>query len=112
MYKQGDILLIPFPFTDLGAIKQRPVLVLSNTDYNGLQQDIVVAAITSNVTNKDYSVLITSSDLDDGRLKVDSLIRADKIYTFSNRMVIKKFGHLKPEVFQRIREQIEKLISS
>jgi mRNA interferase MazF len=50
MYKQGDILLIPYPYSDLTAIKQRPVLVLSNSYYNESHQDIVVAAITSNVT--------------------------------------------------------------
>jgi len=111
MYKQGDILLIPFPYTDLMATKQRPVLVLSNTNYNGLHQDIVVAAITSNVTDKDYSIYVTANDLDEGQLKVDSLIRADKIYTFSNRIVIRKFGHLKSEVFLKVKEKIEKLIS-
>jgi mRNA interferase MazF len=47
MYKQGDILLIPFPYSDSTAIKQRPVLVISNSHYNESQQDIIVAAITS-----------------------------------------------------------------
>lgn len=57
MYRQGDILLIPFPFSDLSSIKQRPVLVLSNSEYNRSQQDIVVAAITSNVTERDYLIV-------------------------------------------------------
>jgi mRNA interferase MazF len=56
MYRQGDILLIPFPFSDLSSTKQRPVLVLSNSEYNWSQQDIVVAAITSNVTERDYLI--------------------------------------------------------
>jgi mRNA interferase MazF len=45
MYKQGDILLIPFPYSDLTATKQRPVLVLSNSHYNESHQDIVVVAL-------------------------------------------------------------------
>lgn len=50
MHKQGDILLIPIPFTDLTSSKRRPVLVVSNDEYNKVTRDIVVAAITSNLT--------------------------------------------------------------
>ncbi len=85
MYRQGDILLIPIPFSDLTSHKKRPVLVLSNDDYNSRTEDIVVAAITSNITAKDYIVMLTSSDLDEGTLKVDSCIRVDKIYTLSQK---------------------------
>jgi hypothetical protein len=41
MYRQGDILLIPIPFSDLTSHKKRPVLVLSNDDYNSRTEDIV-----------------------------------------------------------------------
>jgi mRNA interferase MazF len=65
MYKQGDIVLIPFPYSDLSTTKQRPVLVLSNTTYNKSQSDLVVAAITSNLISKTYSIKITDDDLDE-----------------------------------------------
>ncbi|MDQ0167274.1 mRNA interferase MazF [Bacillus horti] len=110
MYKQGDILLIPFPNTDLSSTKQRPVLVLFNSNYNESNQDIVVAAITSNLTKKKYSVLISNKDLIEGQLKVNSMIRSDKIYTFSNQIILKKFGHLKSEVLEKVTEQIKRLI--
>jgi hypothetical protein len=32
--EQGDILLIPVPFTDLSSQKRRPVIVISNASYN------------------------------------------------------------------------------
>ena len=111
MYKQGDILLIPFPYSDLSATKQRPVLVLSNTSYNLVNQDIVVAAITSNLASRDYFIRITTDDLDVGQLKVESGILADKIYTLSSRIVNKKFGHLKSDCLLKVKQQIEKLIS-
>ena len=50
MPEQGNILLIPIPFTDLSSQKRRPVIVISNDDYNRQTADIVVVAMTSNVT--------------------------------------------------------------
>ncbi|KXG77483.1 hypothetical protein AN619_04680 [Thermotalea metallivorans] len=81
MYKQGEFLLIPIPFSDLTSNKKRPVLVLSNDDYNDKTEDIIVAAIISNLATKEYVVMLSSDDLDEGTVKVDSSIRVDKIYT-------------------------------
>ncbi len=110
MYKQGDILLIPVPFSDLASQKKRPVLVLSNFQYNKKADDIVVAAITSNLEDKGYTLLISNNDLDEGELKVNSCIRADKIYTLSQHIVLKKFGSVKNYVFSKVKEKINILI--
>ena len=95
MYKQGDILLIPIPFTDLSSSKKRPVLVMSNSEYNAKTEDVIVLAATSNIKEKDYSIIFTNSDMAEGYIKVDSCIRADKIYTllaFIYRAVRKPFN--------------------
>ncbi|MDN5317882.1 MAG: mRNA interferase MazF [Thermoanaerobacterium sp.] len=110
MYKQGDILLIPIPFSDLTSSKKRPVLVLSNDDYNNKTDDVIVAAITSNITRKDYTVLISNKDMQEGNLHVDSCVRVDKIYTLSQNIVINKFGRVKPEVLNKIKEKLNKII--
>ena len=110
MYKQGDILLIPIPFTDLTSSKKRPVLVLSNNDQNSKTDDIIVAAITSNIISKDYSIFITSSDLLKGNLKVDSCIRVDKIYTLAQNIVIKKFGEVNDDIMNGVKNKINELI--
>ena len=83
MHKQGDILLIPLPFTDLTSNKKRPVLVLSRHGYNNIADDLIVATVTSNVDTKPYVVPFGNSDMTDGFLKVASCVRADKIYTLS-----------------------------
>ncbi len=110
IHKQGDILLIQIPFTDLTSSKKRPVLVLSNNNYNFKTNDIIVAAITSNITPKDYSIFITNNDLLEGDLKADSYIRADKIYTLSQDIVIKKFGRVNNDIINKVRNKIDKLI--
>lgn len=110
MYKKGEILLIPIPFTDLTSSKRRPVLVVSNNNYNNKTNDIVVVAITSNLASKDYSVMLTNSDLESGSLKLDSCIRADKIYTLSQNIVIKKFGLVKIETLDSVIDEVSELI--
>ena len=72
MFKQGGILLIPIPFSDLTSSKKRPVLVLSNNDYNTKTGDIIVAAVTSNITSKDYNIFISNKDMQEGNLHVNS----------------------------------------
>ena len=112
MHKQGEILLIPIPFSDLSSSKKRPVIVLSNEYYNSKTDDIIVAAITSNILSKEYSVLITSNDLVEGNLKVDSCIRADKIYILSKNIVIKKFGKVNSDILSELKDKVKKLIDN
>ena len=52
IYKQGDILLVPFPFTDQTSSKQRPAVVLSSESYNRVHLDIILAPITSQFLNR------------------------------------------------------------
>lgn len=93
MYIQGNILLIPIPFSDLTSSKRRPVLILSNSLYNQKTEDLVVAAVTL-----------------EGNLKIPSIIRADKIYTLSKHIVIKKFGSVKPEIVEQVKQKVFELL--
>ena len=106
MYNQGDILLVPLPFTDLSSQKRRPVLVLSKEDYNNAADDLIVAAITSYIDSKPYNVLLSNADMADGTLKVDSCVRADKIYTLSQSIVVKHFGKVKFEIIEKTKNKI------
>ena len=105
-YSQGDILLVPLPFTDLSSQKRRPVLVLSKDDYNNVSDDLIVVAITSYIDAKPYIVLLSNDDMVDGTLKVDSCIRADKIYTLSQNIVVKRFGKVESEIIEKTKIKI------
>ncbi len=109
MPEQGDILLIPIPFTDLLSQKRRPVIVVSNNAYNQKTADIVVVAMTSNPVPADYSFPITSSDLDKGTLNRPGRVRADKIYTLSQSIVVKTFGRVNETTLERIRQALRDL---
>ena len=109
-YSQGDILLVPLPFTDLSSQKRRPVLVLSKDDYNNVVDDLIVAAITSNIDTKPFIVQLTNDDMADGKLKTASCIRADKIYTLSQDIVVKRFGKVKTEIFENTKAKLLAII--
>ena len=112
MYKSGDILLIPIPFTDLSSAKKRPCIVISGTNYNRLTKDIIVMAITSKLSDKKYSVRITNDDLAYGMLPTTSQIRVDKIYTISQKIVQRKLASANTEINDKIFELFDEIISN
>ena len=109
MAKQGEIVLIPIPFTDLSSQKRRPVVIVSNDAYNNKTSDIVVVAMTSNPASVDYSFAITATDLEKGALNRPSKIRVDKIYTLSQTIIVKTFGQVNTKTLERIRQTLKTL---
>jgi len=80
MPEQGDIVLIPVPFTDLSSQKRRPVIVVSNDLYNRQSADVVVVAMTSNPAKTPFSFRVTSSELIEGTLNRPGTVRVDRSY--------------------------------
>ena len=109
-YNQGDILLIPIPFSDLSLSKKRPVLVVSKDEYNSSSLDLIVVAITSNLNYSENKVMLENEDLVDGRLKRISSIKSDKIYSLSKGIVIKRFGAIKREKLIQVISAIKDII--
>jgi mRNA interferase MazF len=107
---QRDIVLINFPFSDLSGAKVRPALVLSNNTYNSTNLDAVVLALTSNLSRLDYSVLVTNSDLESGRLPVDSAIRVDKPFSVLQGKVLKVQAKVTVTKFEEVMVAIAQMI--
>jgi len=110
MYKQGEIITIPFPFTDLTIVKQRPALIISKNQYNEKTEDIIVCGITSNLKNSEFSVLIDNKNLVEGKIPTKSRIKVDKIYTLRKNMIRNKIARVDQETFNKIKEEFHSLI--
>lgn len=93
----GDIVLLPFPFSDLSSQKKRPALVLTPPDAVG---DFIALAITSR-TASFPAVAISNDDLLAGNLPKPSWIRTDKVFTFSQSLLVAHIATLKPAILQR-----------
>lgn len=110
MYKQGEIIIVPFPFSDLSSIKQRPVLVLSKSKDNLNSDDIITCGITSNLKNSKYSILITNGDLQKGEIPRESRIKVDKLFTIDKNIIKKKVAMLKKETLDIVKKEFVNLI--
>ena len=111
MLNQGELVLIPVPFTDLSSQKRRPVILISNTNYNCVSKDVIVVAVTSNLTVFPHSLPLVGADLSNGTLNRPSMIRADKIYTLEKTLIIKSFGIVKSEIVDRVRSEIQTILA-
>lgn len=110
-FEQKDIVLVPFPYTDLTYIKKRPVVIISNNSFNNKNDDVLVAVITSKTFYDDFSVEIDNDSLEYGMLPEKSIIKTSKLFTINKNLIIKKFSKLTDEKFNQIVYKINDFIS-
>ncbi len=65
-YRQGDIVLVPFPFTDLTSAKRRPALVVSPDSFNQHSQHLILLAVTSHLSGDENIIALQESDFLEG----------------------------------------------
>ena len=104
-FEPGTIVLVPFPFTNLKSNKRRPAVVVSSRAYNARNPDAWCCAMTSNLDNTAHSVLVSQRDLGEGRLPVDSRIKADKLATLELGMM-KAIGRLRPATLSQLYKEL------
>ena len=112
-YKQRDIVLVSFPFSDLSHQKVRPVLIVSNDNYNQQFADVVVCGLTTNLTLAPYSVLVDPADVEQpGTLRHKSRIKVNALASLEQSLLIKQVTRLKAETFAQVIAEIHNLIRS
>jgi mRNA interferase MazF len=87
---KGDVVIIPFPFSDLTQAKRRPALVLATLTGD----DIILCQITSQNVKDKYAIPIDNDDFTEGTLKRKSNIRPNRIFTADRKIIIYKAGHI------------------
>ena len=109
-YEQGEIIIVPFPFSDLRSIKRRPVLVLSKKLDNIASDDIITCGITSNVRESKHSVLIENKNLERGKIPIQSRIKVDKLFTLDKKIIEKSVGKINEETFNKVKKEFFNLL--
>lgn len=110
MYKQKEIVLVPFPYSDLSSSKKKPVLIVSNDEYNAKHDEVVVCVITSNLFQDEYSLLIENENLEFGLLPEKSVVKVHKLFTIHKSKILKKFSIVTDEFYLKIFSALQHLL--
>ena len=100
---KGDVVVVPFPFSDLSQSKRRPALVLAELDGD----DLILCQITSQLNKDRYSDTLPQGEFQSGSLKQTSHIRPNRLFTADRNIILYSAGRLKK---QKMDEVIEKVI--
>ena len=83
-FVKGDVVVVPFPFSDFTQSKRRPAVVI--TVLSG--EDLILCQITSQVIKDKYAVSISDEDFETGGLKQPSNVRPNRIFTTDSPLVL------------------------
>ncbi len=105
-FVKGEVVVIPFPFSDLSGSKKRPALVLA--DLPG--DDLLLCQITSQNSRDIHAVPLLVSDFLNGSLPVDSFIRPTRLFTADKNIIIRKAGLIRTKTISDVIQTIMKVI--
>jgi mRNA interferase MazF len=106
-FKQGDVLLVPYPFTDQSGSKQRPAVVISSLNYNQTHPDIILAPITSQITALPDQVTLTEWRA--AGLVKPSVVKP-LLSSFDARLIRRKLGELSASDCAQVRTLFAKIL--
>ncbi len=103
--KKGDIVLVPFPFTDLKGSKNRPALVLING-----KMDVTVSFISTQLHLHVATDVLLKPNTENG-LKKNSLLRIEKIATIDKLLVLGILGKLDSKVISELDKKLIEILN-
>ena len=108
-YSFGDVVLVPFPFTDQSAIKKRPAVVVSSAEYHAQRRDLVIMAITSQLRPRSAFGEFTVTEWKKAGLIAPSAVKP-VLTTIDKRLVLRKLGQLQTPDLRSLRATIHQLL--
>lgn len=102
-FVKGDVVVVPFPFSDLSQYKRRPALVIASLTGN----DLILCQVTSKIITDTYAVSLDDTDFATGSLKQPGNIRPNRLFTADSHIILYSVGSL---TNKKITQVVEKLI--
>jgi mRNA interferase MazF len=106
-FVKGDVVITPFPFSDLSSAKRRPAIVVAALSGD----DVILCQVTSQSRSDSYAIAVLDNDFTNGGLQVDSIARPNRLFTADGNIVIRKAGTLTQAKLKEITNKIIEIIS-
>lgn len=107
-FVKGDVVVVPFPFSDMSQAKRRPALVLVELEGN----DRILCQITSQRLKDRHAIALDDSDFEVGNLRQKSNIRPSRLFTCDTRVILYRAGHLKQEKMDKVIQKVIEILQS
>jgi len=105
-FVKGEVVVIPFPFSDLSGSKRRPALVLA--DLPG--DDLLLCQITSQSSKDVHAIPLLVTDFVNGSLPVDSFIRPTRLFTADRNIIIRRAGLVRAKTINDVTQTVIEII--
>ncbi len=105
-FVKGDVVVIPFPFSDLSQSKRRPALVIAPLEGN----DAILCQITSKNIRDIYAISIDDADFTSGSLRQPGNIRPNRLFTADSHIILYRVGSIKKEKLLQVVEKVIDII--
>ena len=107
-FVKGDVVVAPFPFSDLSDAKKRPALVVAALTGD----DVLLCQITSKTITDNYAIPIADTDFTSGGLHQPSNIRPNRLFTADGNIILYRAGVLTSRKVQEVVAKIVKIVSA
>ena len=108
-YERGDVLLVPFPFSDLTATKVRPAIVVSSDTYHSTEPDLILAALTTNLVQVKSTVDYALKGWKAAGLKYPSAFKP-VVFTLDPDRVIHHVGALNKSDLKEVDQRLKRAL--
>ncbi len=105
-FMKGEVVVAPFPFSDLSQAKRRPALVVAELTGD----DVLLCQITSKTVADQYALPLEIADFASGELRQPSNIRPNRLFTAEGKIILYRTGKLTTEKMQEVVDKIVEIV--
>jgi PemK-like, MazF-like toxin of type II toxin-antitoxin system len=105
-FVKGDVVVTPFPFSNLKSSIRRPALVVAN--LRG--RDLILCQITSKEHPDPYQIILNKKDFSEGKININSFVKPSILFTLRDSIILYKVGRINKNKIKEVENKICNII--